>query len=74
VVVELAALREAGRTIQSSLQHPTMMLAFLPLCVVPALKLTDFGLVRYNPSEDQAPTLLADQRGLRRPALRANGC
>ena len=41
VVVELAALREAGRTIQSSLQDPTMMLAFLPLCLVPAPAITN---------------------------------
>ena len=46
-----------------------MMLAFLPLCVIPELKLTDFGLVRYNPPDDQAPVLIGDQRGSRRPAF-----
>ena len=47
-----------------------MALAFLPLSVIPNLKLTDFGLVRFSPQNgDQGPVLINDQRNLRPTAL-----
>jgi adenine deaminase len=63
---ELERLREAARQIGSSIEDPTMVLAFLSLCVIPALKLTDFGLVRFAPPQDEGPVLIDDQRDLRR--------
>jgi len=61
----LQGLRDAARQIGSSIEDPTMVLAFLSLCVIPALKLTDFGLVRFAPPQDEGPVLVHDQRGLR---------
>lgn len=63
---DLQGLREAAHQIGSSLEDPTMVLAFLSLCVIPALKLTDFGLVRFAPPRDEGPVLILDQRGLHR--------
>jgi hypothetical protein len=34
--------------------------------VVPALKLTDFGLVRFAPPQDEGPVLIHDQRSFHR--------
>jgi adenine deaminase len=65
VASDLQKLREAARKIGSAIEDPTMILAFLSLCVVPALKLTDFGLVRFAPPQDEGPVLIHDQRGLR---------
>jgi adenine deaminase len=62
---DLQGLREAARQIGSSIEDPTMVLAFLSLCVIPALKLTDFGLVRFAPPQDEGPVLINDQRALR---------
>ncbi len=59
---ELEALRHASSQLGSALEDPMMMLAFLPLCVIPSLKITDFGLVRFDPPHDNAPVLLSDQR------------
>jgi len=63
---KLQGLREAARQIGSSVEDPTMVLAFLSLCVIPALKLTDFGLVRFAPPQDEGPVLIHDQRDLHR--------
>ena len=63
---DLQRLREAARRIGSSMEDPTMVLAFLSLCVIPALKLTDFGLVRFAPPQDEGPVLIRDQRALHR--------
>jgi len=63
---DLQGLREASRQIGSSIEDPTMVLAFLSLCVIPELKLTDFGLVRFAPPEDEGPVLIHDQRTLHR--------
>ena len=60
---DLQRLREAAYRIGSAVADPTMILAFLSLCVVPALKLTDFGLVRFAPPQDEGPVLIHDQRG-----------
>ncbi len=38
-------LREAARDLQCALPEPFLQLAFLPLCVIPSLKITDRGLV-----------------------------
>lgn len=60
----LLTLREAVNVLGSSLHEPLLMMAFLPLCVIPELKLTDFGLVRFNPAKgDEEPILIRDQRG-----------
>jgi adenine deaminase len=66
---EAKALRDAAKGIGSSMEDPTMMLAFLPLCVIPNLKLTDFGPVRFVAGQDSGPVLLKDQRGSRPSAL-----
>jgi len=42
---ELLALREAIRAMGCALAEPFLQLAFLPLPVIPHLKLTDMGLV-----------------------------
>ena len=62
---DLQNLRQASQKIGSSHEDPTTMLAFLSLSVIPALKLTDFGLVRFAPPEDEGPVLIHDQRALR---------
>jgi len=62
---DLQSLRSAAREIGSSIEDPTMVLAFLSLCVIPALKLTDFGLVRFAPPQDEGPVLIHDQRHMR---------
>ena len=64
VANELQRLREATRQMGSAMEDPTMILAFLSLCVVPVLKLTDFGLVRFAPPQDESPVLIHDQRSL----------
>jgi len=65
---DLQGLREAAHQIGSSIEDPTMVLAFLSLCVIPALKLTDFGLVRFAPPRDEGPVLIHDQRRSPHPA------
>ena len=45
----LVALREAARDIGCTLQEPLLQLAFLPLPVIPHLKLTDRGYVAAGP-------------------------
>ncbi len=65
---DLQGLREAAHQIGSSIEDPTMVLAFLSLCVIPALKLTDFGLVRFAPPQDEGPVLIHDQRSSPHPA------
>ena len=55
----MAAVRQLGL----SVDEPFMHLMFLPLCVIPKLKLTDFGPVRFDPQNgDMAPVLIDDQR------------
>lgn len=49
VSADLARLRDAARAIGCSLAEPVMQLAFLPLPVIPHLKLTDRGLVAATP-------------------------
>ncbi|MAQ71206.1 MAG: adenine deaminase [Alphaproteobacteria bacterium] len=63
VCKDLEGMRAASKELGSALEEPTMMLAFLPLCVIPSLKITDFGLVRFSPDKgDQEPVLIDDQR------------
>ena len=63
VCEDLEGMRAASKELGSALEEPTMMLAFLPLCVIPSLKITDFGLVRFSPDKgDQEPVLIDDQR------------
>ena len=69
VAKELQRLRQAAHELGSAIEDPTMVLAFLPLCVVPTLKLTDFGLVRFAPPQDEAPVLIDDQRSTRLPTI-----
>ncbi|MGA9938668.1 MAG: adenine deaminase [Candidatus Acidiferrales bacterium] len=64
VAQDLQRLREATHQLGSAIEDPMMILAFLSLCVVPALKLTDFGLVRFAPPQDESPVLIHDQRSL----------
>jgi adenine deaminase len=45
LVAEQRALYEAYRTLGSPLEDPFMTLSFMPLAVIPKLKLTDVGLV-----------------------------
>ncbi|MGH2510363.1 MAG: adenine deaminase, partial [Ktedonobacteraceae bacterium] len=45
LVVQLAALDAAAAMLGCTLEHPCMTLSFLSLSVIPALKLTDQGLV-----------------------------
>lgn len=47
----LAALREAAQTIGVTLKEPFLQLAFLALPVIPALKITDRGMVDVNKFE-----------------------
>ena len=57
------ALLDAVAKLGSSWEDPLMMLGFLPLCVIPDAKLTDFGLTRFNPELGiMEPTLVQDQR------------
>ena len=56
-------LLAAAARLGSTWQDPLMMLGFLPLCVIPDAKITDFGITRFNPAEGIVkPTLIADQR------------
>ena len=41
----LIALREAARTLGTTLEEPFLQLAFLALPVIPHLKITDHGMV-----------------------------
>ncbi|MBX5455927.1 MAG: adenine deaminase [Thermogemmatispora sp.] len=45
LVARLRALDEAAATLGCTLEHPCMTLSFLSLSVIPALKLTDQGLI-----------------------------
>ncbi len=45
VVTQLRKLRAAARDIGCPLPEPFLHMAFLPLCVIPHLKITDHGLV-----------------------------
>jgi len=56
-------LLKAVAELNSPWEDPLMMLGFLPLCVIPDAKLTDFGLTRFNPAQGiMKPTLIDDQR------------
>jgi adenine deaminase len=60
----LKELKLAVDSLDSEVSEPLLHMIFLPLCVIPALKLTDFGLVRFEPfSGDLGPVLIDDQRG-----------
>lgn len=48
VEAELRALRDAARSLGVTLEEPFLQLAFLALPVIPALKITDRGLVDVN--------------------------
>jgi adenine deaminase len=50
VAATLGDLRQAARSIGCCLEEPILQLAFLPLAVIPHLKLTDHGLVATMPS------------------------
>ncbi len=58
----LETLRRTIAKLDPAITEPMMMLAFLPLCVIPKLKLTDYGLVRFDPLQDHGPVLIQDQR------------
>jgi adenine deaminase len=45
VVTGLRGLRRAAKDIGCPLPEPFLHMAFLPLCVIPHLKITDHGLV-----------------------------
>jgi adenine deaminase len=45
IAARLDTLDEMARTLGSTLEHPLMTLSFLALSVIPALKLTDQGLL-----------------------------
>lgn len=62
IAKQLKTLRQAIEKLNPAITEPMMMLAFLPLCVIPELKLTDYGLVRFKPPQDQGPVLIQDQR------------
>ena len=56
-------LLEAVAKLGSHWEDPLMMLGFLPLCVIPDAKITDFGITRFNPAEGiLKPELVDDQR------------
>ena len=57
------ALLDAVAQLGSHWEDPLMMLGFLPLCVIPDAKITDFGITRFNPAEGiMDPVLVDDQR------------
>lgn len=57
------ALLKAAAQLGSHWEDPMMMLGFLPLCVIPDAKITDFGITRFNPAEGiMKPMLVDDQR------------
>ena len=59
------ALLQAVAQLESDWEDPLMMLGFLPLCVIPDAKITDFGITRFNPAEGiMKPALIDDQRSL----------
>ncbi|MFN3279467.1 MAG: adenine deaminase C-terminal domain-containing protein, partial [Paracoccus hibiscisoli] len=51
----LITLREAARTLGTTLDEPFLQLAFLALPVIPALKITDRGMVDVTAFEIIAP-------------------
>jgi adenine deaminase len=60
---EQKALLSAVTKLGSHWDDPLMMLGFLPLCVIPDAKITDFGVTRFNPEQGiMKPTLVHDQR------------
>lgn len=60
---DIIALREGAVKLNANMDEPFMLMAFMPLCVIPQLKLTDFGLVRFDPENgDEGPVLIDDQR------------
>ncbi len=62
-------LLDAVSALDSPWQDPLTLLGFLPLCVIPDAKITDFGLTRFNPAAGiMRPTLVNDQRTGRQPA------
>ncbi len=57
------ALLDAVAQLGSDWEDPLMLLGFLPLCVIPDAKITDFGITRFNPAEGiMKPILIDDQR------------
>lgn len=60
---DLKELRAAAGKLNANMDEPFMLTAFMALCVIPELKLTDWGLVRFNPAQgDHGPVLIDDQR------------
>lgn len=61
-------LNDAVHALNPGTPEPLARLIFMSLSVIPKLKLTDFGPVRFDPANgDNAPVLIADQR-MRAPA------
>jgi len=60
---ELESLNQAVENLKPAVKEPLLHMIFLSLCVIPALKLTDFGLIRFDPANgDLAPVMIEDQR------------
>ena len=64
VAAALAAQKEAAAGLGCRLDEPFMQLAFLPLPVVPHLKITDFGLI----DVDRMALVAAPDRAPAQPA------
>lgn len=63
VIEELRNLKEGVKILEPHMDEPFMVAAFMPLCVIPNLKLTDFGLTKFDPANgDNGPRLIQDQR------------
>lgn len=71
VAADLTKFRQAVAKLNPAVNDPLLHLAFLSLCVIPTLKLTDKGLVLFDPAKgDEAPVLIDDQRRQPPPARR----
>ncbi len=63
-----AALLAAAEKLGSKWEDPLTMLSFLPLCVIPNAKITDYGITRFNPAQGiMTPILIDDQRKTPKP-------
>lgn len=70
VAEELNQFNRQVTRMGASVENPILHLAFLSLCVIPTLKLTDHGLTRFDPAQgDLGPVLIDDQRLKRSQSL-----
>jgi len=66
VVDECLSLNKAVQSLRPAVENPILYTAFLPLSVIPTIRISDFGVTLFDPAKgDQGPRLIEDQRPMK---------